>query len=175
MDYPEAAILVPITDHATAPEVLLTQRAAHMNTHRGQVAFPGGKRDANDADLLATALREAQEEIGLLPEDVRVLGGLSQVVSLHRILVTPFVGLVPDAKDFLPTSDELDSVFKVPVDFFLEDKRQRTDTINFMDFKLFVPCYSWEGYQIWGLSAIVLVELLNTAFDAGIDLLSPKT
>lgn len=175
LDYPEAGILVPVTDNATEPQIIFTQRAAHLKTHRGQVAFPGGKRDLEDATLLDTALRESWEEIGLQRGDVRVLGKLSQVVSRYGIVVTPFVGLVPEGTAFEPNLEELDSVFKVPISFFLEDRRLRTDTLSFLNYTLYVPCYEWQGYHIWGMSAIVLVDLLNTAFDAGIDLLeSPE-
>ncbi|WP_097460508.1 NUDIX hydrolase [Mangrovitalea sediminis] len=173
LDYPEAGILVPVTDNPVEPEIIFTQRAAHLKTHRGQVAFPGGKRDREDATLLDTALRESWEEIGLMREDVRVLGMLSQVVSRYGIIVTPFVGLVPEGMSFTPNLDELDSVFSVPISFFLEDRRLRTDTLSFLDYTLYVPCYEWQGYHIWGMSAIVLVDLLNAAFDAGIDMLEP--
>lgn len=173
LDYPEAAILVPVTDQEGDPHIIFTQRAAHLSKHRGQVAFPGGKRDAEDRDLLATALRETHEEIGLRPEAVRVLGGLSQVVSRYGILVTPYVGLVGADLELTPNFNELDSIFQVPVSFFLDDRRHRTDTLSFLDFTLHVPCYLWQGYEIWGLSAIVLVDFLNTAFDVHIDLLEP--
>jgi len=173
LDYPEAAVLVPVTNRDRDPQIIFTQRAAHLSTHRGQVAFPGGKRDAEDPDLVTTALRETHEEIGVRPEDVRVVGGLGQVVSRYGILVSPFVGVVGEELELTPNLDELDSIFKVPVSFFLEDRRHRTDPLSFLDFTLHVPCYLWEGYQIWGLSAIVLVDLLNTAFDADIDLLEP--
>ena len=173
LDYPEAGILVPVTDNSVEPEIIFTQRAAHLKTHRGQVAFPGGKRDREDATLLDTALRESWEEIGLMREDVKVLGMLSQVVSRYGIIVTPFVGLVPEGLAFTPNLDELDSVFSVPISFFLEDRRLRTDTLSFLDYTLYVPCYEWQGYHIWGMSAIVLVDLLNAAFDAGIDMLEP--
>lgn len=171
LDYPEAGILVPVTNNAAEPEIVFTQRAAHLKTHRGQVAFPGGKRDVEDATLLDTALRESWEEIGLPRKDVRVLGKLSQVVSRYGIVVTPYVGLVPQDIAFKPNLEELDSVFKVPISFFLEDQRLRTDTLSFLNYTLYVPCYEWQGYHIWGMSAIVLVDLLNTAFDADIDML----
>lgn len=173
MKYPEAGILVPVTDNPGNPELILTQRAAHLKTHRGQVAFPGGKRDLTDPSIEYTALRETHEEIGLAPSSIEVLGALSQVVSLHRILVTPFVGLVPEKEPLTANRGEIDSIFRVPVSFLLEDRRLRTDAISFRGESLYVPCYEWSGYQIWGLSAVVLVDFLNAVYDAGIDLRQP--
>ncbi|HLT13313.1 MAG TPA: CoA pyrophosphatase [Marinobacter sp.] len=173
LDYPEAGILVPVTDDTGNPEMIFTLRSAHLKTHRGQVAYPGGKRDPGDPSLAATALRETHEEIGLPPEAVKVIAPLSQVMSLHRILVTPYVGVVPADHPLEPNPDEIESVFRVPLSFFLEDKRERTDTLSFLNSTLYVPCYRWERYQIWGLSAVVLVDFLNAVYDAGIDILEP--
>src|SRR3989338_9158039 len=99
--YPEAAVLVPIT-RRDEPEVVLTLRASGLSTHGGEVAFPGGRRDPEDADLIETALREAEEEIGLPPGLVEVIGPLSTLVSRHGIPVTPYVGLVPDFVEYKP-------------------------------------------------------------------------
>jgi len=169
-NYPEAGVLVPVTDSASDPEIILTQRAAHMNTHRGQVAFPGGRREQHDDDLVATALRESHEEIGLNPECVEVVAPLSQVISRYGILVSPFVGIISGQETLSPNPAEIDSIFRVPVSFFLEDRRLRTDEIRFRNVRMYVPCWEWSGYQIWGMSAIVLADFLNVAFDAGIDL-----
>ncbi|WP_303292247.1 CoA pyrophosphatase [Marinobacter sp. SS5-14b] len=173
LDYPEAGILVPVTDNPANPEMIFTLRSAHLKTHRGQVAYPGGKRDPGDPSLAATALRETHEEIGLPPEQVKVIAPLSQVMSLHRILVTPYVGVVPADHPLEPNPDEIESVFRVPISFFLEDQRERTDTLSFLNSTLYVPCYRWERYQIWGLSAVVLVDFLNAVYDARIDILEP--
>jgi len=173
LDYPEAGVLVPVTDDHRNPEIIFTLRSEHMKTHRGQVAFPGGKRDPEDASLAETALRETHEEIGLPPDQVRLISPLSQVMSLHRIVVTPYVGLVPVDHPLQANPAEIESIFRVPVSFFLEDKRERTDTLSFQHNTLYVPCYRWERYQIWGLSAVVLVDFLNAVYDAGIDILEP--
>lgn len=171
VDFPDAGILVPLTT-ASEPEVILTQRAPHLKTHRGQVAFPGGKQDPDDPSLLATALRESEEEIGLGADSVEIIGSLSQVVSRHGIRVTPYVGLVAPELSFTINPAEIDSVFRVPVGFLLEDRRLRTDHLKFMGYNLRVPCWEWQGYHIWGLSAIVLSELLNAGFGANIEVFS---
>ena len=169
---PQAGVLVPVTRNVSAPEVILTRRSAELSTHSGQVAFPGGKFDAEDICLENTALRETHEEVGIPPEAVELIGPLSQVVSLHGIQVTPYVGLVPEDIAIQPNLDELDSVFKVPLEFFLETKPTRLDRMTYKGIALQVPSYQYtheeEQYEIWGLTAIVLVEFLNLAMDADI-------
>lgn len=174
LDYPEAGILLPVTDNPGQPEIVFTLRSANLNTHRGQVAFPGGKRDPDDHSLAATALRETHEEIGLPPEHVHIVAPLSQVMSRYGILVTPYVGVVPDDYPMRANPAEIESIFQVPIDYFLEDKRERTDALSFLNQTFYVPCYRWERYQIWGLSAVVLVDFLNAVYDADIDLLEPR-
>lgn len=166
---PEAAVLIPITQ-SPSPEIIMTRRADHLNTHGGQVAFPGGKRDAEDADLAATALREAEEETGLLPAQVQLLGALSERVSLHGIKVTPYVGLIPDDLVLTPSEDELDAIFRVPLDWLLQDPRSHTDVIQAGSTTFYVPSYPFGDYTIWGLSAMMLVELLQVGFNMDIDL-----
>jgi 8-oxo-dGTP pyrophosphatase MutT (NUDIX family) len=175
-DLPEAAVLVAITKDAKDPSIILTRRARKLSTHSGQVAFPGGKFDVGDQSLIATALRETHEEIGLLPEKVELIGSLSQLISLHGIRVSPYVGLVdPDVIDELEANeDELDSIFHVPVSFFKEAVPKRRDRITFRGSLLSVPSYDYEfqdkRYEIWGLSSVILVELMNVAFDADIQI-----
>lgn len=169
---PDAGILVPITRHSTNPEIILTRRAEHLNTHKGQVAFPGGKFDEGDGNVLQTALRESHEEIGLRPDQVEIIGPLSQVISLHGIRVTPYVGLVDDELELTPNLDELDSIFHVPTQFIETAEPKRRDRMTYKGMALSVPSYDYdykgELYEIWGLSAIVLVELMNVAFEANI-------
>jgi len=174
LDYPEAGVLVPVTDNHRRPELIFTLRSNTLKTHRGQVSFPGGKRDPEDASLKATALRETHEEIGLPPEQIRLVAPLSQVMSRHGILVTPYVGVVTEDHPLTANPAEIESIFRVPIEFFLEDTRERTDALGFLDQTFYVPCYRWERYQIWGLSAVVLVDFLNAVYDAGIDMLEPR-
>ncbi|MBX9912728.1 MAG: CoA pyrophosphatase [Pseudomonadaceae bacterium] len=170
---PQAAVLLPITRSAE-PGLVLTLRASGMSTHSGEVAFPGGRRDPEDVDLIATALREAQEEIGLLSNSVEVLGPLSTLVSRHGIEVTPYVGLVPDSVDYQANDAEIASVFTVPLSFFRDDPREMTHRIDYLGKSWYVPSYRYGEYQIWGLTAIMVVELVNLLYDAGIELNRPS-
>lgn len=168
-DFPEAAVLVPIT-RSDEPELVLTLRASGLSTHGGEVAFPGGRRDPEDPDLICTALREAEEEVGLPPGLVEVIGPLSSLVSRHGIKVTPYVGLVPDFVQYKANDGEIDSVFSVPLAFFRDDPRQVTHRIDYLGRSWYVPSYQYGEYKIWGLTAIMVVELVNLVFDAGIDM-----
>ncbi|MEA1608089.1 MULTISPECIES: CoA pyrophosphatase [Pseudomonas] len=162
--YPEAAVLVPIT-RSDEPEVVLTLRASGLSTHGGEVAFPGGRRDPEDADLVQTALREAEEEIGLPPGLVEIIGPLSTLVSRHGIQVTPYVGLVPDFVEYKPNDGEIAAVFAVPLAFFRDDPRETTHRIDYLGRSWYVPSYRYGEYKIWGLTAIMLIELVNLVFD----------
>lgn len=119
-----AAVLVPIVVRER-PTVLLTERTAHLSTHSGQVAFPGGRADPGDADAAATALREAQEEVGLAPTQVEVLGTLPIYVTGTAFIVTPVVGLVQPNSTLRPNPYEVADVFEVPLDFLLDPAHHR--------------------------------------------------
>lgn len=166
---PEAAVLIPLVMHPE-PTLLFTLRAAHLTTHSGQVAFPGGKREASDADLLATALRESEEEIALPTSRVEVLGRLSDVISLHGLKVTPYVGIVPPDLPLRPDPGEIACIFEVPLRRFLEDRREHTDVISVEGRRYYVPSYRQDEHVIWGLSAMMLVELLAKGFGMPINL-----
>lgn len=171
---PEAAVLMPIVERP-APTLLFTRRANHLSTHSGQVAFPGGKRERGDADLYATALREAEEEIALAPSLVQPIGRLSDVISLHGIRVTPWVGIIPPDLPLVADPMELDAIFEVPLSHFLDDKRTHTDVITVDGVAHYVPSYHVDGHVIWGLSAMMLVELLAEGFGMAIDLYQRPT
>lgn len=169
---PEAAVLMPIT-RCDEPELVLTLRAAGLSTHGGEVAFPGGRRDLEDPDLVFTALREAHEEIGLPPGLVEVVGPLSPLMSKHGIKVTPYVGVIPDFVEYQPNDGEIAAVFSVPLAFFREDTREHTHRIDYQGRSWYVPSYRYGEYKIWGLTAIMIVELMNVLFDSHIDLHQP--
>lgn len=167
-DQPQASVLIALTDHSNDPEVILTKRAARLSTHSGEIAFPGGKHDDTDPDLLYTALREAKEEVGLSPKQVEIIGPLGQVMSKHGLKVTPWVGIVPKDVPLIPNPDELDEVFTVPLSFFMQEHRYCFDEIRFRGKTLYVPAWDFNGHIIWGLTAYMLVELLNEGLDANI-------
>ncbi|HYQ39356.1 MAG TPA: CoA pyrophosphatase [Pseudomonas sp.] len=170
--FPEAAVLMPITRSAE-PQLVLTLRASGLSTHGGEVAFPGGRRDPEDESLVFTALREAHEEVGLAPGLVEVIGPLSTQISRHGIKVTPYVGFIPDYVEFQANRDEIAAVFTVPLEFFRDDPREITHRIDYLGYSWYVPSYRYGGFKIWGLTAMMVVELVNLIYDAGIELREP--
>lgn len=170
---PEASVLVPVTGPAGSPEIILTRRALAMNSHAGEVAFPGGKRDPGDPDLIATALRESEEEVGLRRELVEVVGQLAQLRSRAGIKVTPWVGLVPAEVELVPNPAELDSIFRVPLEFFLTQPPRNDHLVRWMGSEFVMPTWRYEGQMIWGLTAYIIVDLVNTVYDAGLAMPAP--
>lgn len=154
-----AAVLLPVVMRERLT-LLLTQRSAHLASHAGQIALPGGKLDATDADAVAAALRETHEEIGIEPALIEVLGTLPDYVTGTAFVVTPVVGLVSPDFVLRPNPGEVDEVFEVPLDFLMDPNNHRRHA------------WDWEGtvrewysmpYQeaglerfIWGATAGML-------------------
>ncbi len=134
-----AAVLIPIVMHAS-PTVLLTQRTAHLSTHSGQIAFPGGKLDDTDADATAAALREAEEEVGLQYQFVQVLGQLPIYTTGSSFLVTPVVALVSPGFSLTLNAHEVADVFEVPLAYLMNPANHRHHQLE------------WQGVQRHWLS-----------------------
>ncbi|MDH3977486.1 MAG: CoA pyrophosphatase, partial [Gammaproteobacteria bacterium] len=117
-----AAVLVPILEQGDSLSVLLTQRTENLTDHPGQISFPGGRSEAHDAGPLETALREAQEEIGLSGDCVNVAGYLSTLAVISGFAVTPVVGFVSGQNEFQPDSYEVEALFEVPLAYFLNEE-----------------------------------------------------
>ena len=169
---PKAAVLIPVTNHSQ-PEIILTRRASHMSTHSGEVAFPGGKQDDTDNSLIDTALRESQEEIGLMPEDVQVIGQVETVISRFGIEVTPIVGVVEASTELTANAAELDRIFRVPLQFFLDKQNLKYDSLKDQGLAYQMPSFQYQEYRIWGLTAMMLVDFLNVTLDADIAMDAP--
>lgn len=154
-----AAVLVPIVEHPGGPTVLLTKRTDHLHDHAGQVSFPGGRVDPGDADAEAAALREAEEEVGLAPAQVRLIGRIDTYVTRTGFEVTPVVGLVAPPLSLTLDAFEVAEVFEVPLGFFLEaDSRQRHSRV-YQGVERHFYAYPYDGYFIWGATAGMLSNL----------------
>lgn len=127
-----AAVLLPVVMRERLT-LLLTLRSAHLASHSGQIALPGGKLDANDAHAVAAALRETHEEIGIEPERVEVLGTLPDYVTGTSFIVTPVVGLIAPGFELHPNPGEVADVFEVPLDFLMDPVNHRRHA------------WDWEG------------------------------
>ncbi|HUP91591.1 MAG TPA: CoA pyrophosphatase [Solimonas sp.] len=154
-----AAVLAPVIKRGRDLTMLFTVRSEELRAHKGQISFPGGRRDEGDASFAANALREAQEEVGINPGDVEVIGYLDDYPTISRFLVTPVVGIVTEAPAWVPEAREVAEVFEAPLEFV-------TDLANF-ERKAFsrnglnVPFYemNFGRFRIWGATAGMLFNL----------------
>lgn len=156
-----AAVLAPVVRRGRELTMLFTVRADHLRSHKGQISFPGGRRDETDASVAANALREAQEEIGLPPENVEIVGYLDDYPTMTRYLVTPVVGFVNGEPEIRPCADEVAEVFEVPLGFVLDPKNferrlMSREGLNLPFFEL-----NWDRHRIWGATAGILWNLAS--------------
>jgi 8-oxo-dGTP pyrophosphatase MutT (NUDIX family) len=163
-------VLVPLREAAEDTRVVLAKRAGHLRLHAGEIAFPGGKCEAQDHSVWDTALREAMEETGLPPEAAEPLGALRPLVTRSGIEVTPCVARLDPAVQLTPNPEELDLLFEVPVAFFADRQKLEFEPFEYGGRQRLVPCYQWRTHRIWGVTAAMLVMLVNAGFDAGIKL-----
>lgn len=156
-----AAVLVPLTERDGEMDVVLTKRAEDLRKHAGQISFPGGRRDDEDDDLVATALRESHEEIALRPDDVRVYGALMQMPTVTGYDVTVFVGEFDQPYDLDPNPFEIDELIEAPLSAFFDESIHRIDTREWNGIEVPIHFYDYEGYNVWGATAFMLNTLLE--------------
>jgi len=153
-----AAVLVAITRRAE-PGVLLTVRREHLRTHAGQVAFPGGRIDADDVDAAAAALREAFEEVGLHPSEVAIWGAADPYRTVTGYEVTPILGEIAPDLPLTPHEEEVADWFEAPLAFLLDPANQRLMEAEFRGARRTYFEIPWNGRRIWGATAAMLVNL----------------
>lgn len=154
-----AAVLVPIIDHASGLTVIFTRRTAHLKAHSGQVSFPGGRAEPEDPTPEFTALREAQEEIGLAVECVEVLARLPDYHTRTGFRVTPVVGLVTPPLALVPDPREVEEVFEVPLAFLLDPANHRRETRELQGRTVGYYVMRYGTHTIWGATAGMLMNL----------------
>lgn len=154
-----AAVLVPVIKRGSSLHLIMTRRALHLRHHPGQICFPGGKIDSNDSCHIATALRECKEEIGLEPDDVRVIGTLPNVPSISGFMVKPVVAIVNPGNPWQLAPDEVSEVFEVPVIHFLQHKHFQILDFYRQTAKHQVCFAPYQDYFIWGITAAICYQL----------------
>ncbi len=155
-DLRQAAVLVAVVGPAARPTVLLTKRSARLTHHPGQIAFPGGKLDAGDADHAAAALREAGEEVGLAPAAVEVLGALPPHETVTGFSVVPILARVAAPFRPVPEADEVAEAFFVPFDHLADPTRYRIEWRRWRGERRHYYTVPWGPYYIWGATARIL-------------------
>ena len=154
-----ASVLIALVQRADELRVLLTRRTDHLRDHAGQISFPGGRAEAYDADAAATALREAEEEVGLPGDRVEVIGQLPVYTTVTRFVVTPVVALVQPPFELVLDSFEVAEAFEVPLSFLMAPANHRRHTFNYEGGERHFISMPWGDYYIWGATAAMLRNL----------------
>ena len=155
----QATILLPLLTSTPTPSLLLTRRAETLSSHKGQVAFPGGRTDDADNGPIDTALREAHEEIALPPAKVEILGITDRYRTTSGFQVTPVVGVIPPDLSFRPEPGEVEDIFEVPLDFLLDSANHLESHVEWQGRERHYYEIFWQDRRIWGATAAMIVNL----------------
>ncbi|MCW8092271.1 CoA pyrophosphatase [Alteromonas sp. ASW11-130] len=165
LDYPlaysgrPAAVLVPLIDYKTELKVLLTERAHHLRHHAGQISFPGGGAEAEDTFPVGTALREAEEEIGLPPEHVQIMGALPNYRTISGYTIKPVIGIVKPDCELSLDKNEVASAFEVPLSYLMNRANHLTHHTHRHGQTFPIYFIPWNKHMIWGATAALLRNL----------------
>src|SRR5262249_35519919 len=159
MSYRDAAVLIPVVAREPEATVLLTQRTPHLSSHAGQIAFPGGKIEPADADARAAALREAEEEIGLAPELVDIVGYLGPYLTRTGYRIVPVLGRADPAFRLRINAEEVAEAFEVPLAFLMRPENHRQNSRVFLGKPRYFYEMPFEGRYIWGVTAGIIRAL----------------
>jgi 8-oxo-dGTP pyrophosphatase MutT (NUDIX family) len=162
-----AGVLIPLIERTEGIMVLLTQRTPHLHVHAGQISFPGGRVDPNDADAVAAALREAEEEVGIPRASVAVIGRLDTYWTRTGFEIVPVVGFVDPAIELRPDPFEVAEVFEVPLDFLADEANHQRQSREFQGRVRHFYAMPWGGRTIWGATAGMIVNLSELLREAG--------
>jgi 8-oxo-dGTP pyrophosphatase MutT (NUDIX family) len=163
-----AAVLIPLAWWKNEWQLVFTRRTETVEHHKGQVSFPGGGCEMDEATPEATALREANEEIGLAPEDVRLLGRMNDIITITKYRVTPIVGVIPWPYQFRPEPGEVGRIFTIPFLWLADssnwDEQPITPPGGIRSFPV-IRYHPYDGEILWGASASIILNLLRTVMD----------
>ena len=147
-----SAVLIPLFHNQGQYHVLFTERSDEVNFHKGEVCFPGGTQEPSDSSILQTALRESEEEIGLEPKDLEILGELDDSITLtSNYVISPFVAFIPHPHPLKTNGKEVKGIFSIPLSFLLDEDNFRQDS----------HAYEYEGHIIWGATARIVRQFVD--------------
>ncbi|MBN1819264.1 MAG: CoA pyrophosphatase [Prolixibacteraceae bacterium] len=158
----KSSVLIILYPDKTAINCILIKRPANMKNHAGQIAFPGGEIDKSDKNAFEAALREANEEVGIDPGSIEIIGQLSEFyVHISSFLIFPYIGWCNKTPDLSPNRNEVDKIIDFPLSNYISDNKASCCNIQTVTGNLNVPCYKYKGEIIWGATAMILTELLD--------------
>jgi 8-oxo-dGTP pyrophosphatase MutT (NUDIX family) len=160
-----AGVLIPVMQRVAGLSVLLTQRSAELKHHAGQISFPGGRMEDHDRDVVAAALRETHEEVGIPREAIDVVGYLPPMPTVTGYAVTPVVGLVTNDVPLKIDNTEVEYAFEVPLGYLLDSRNERALERRYLGRRIPTVEFHYEGERIWGATAHMLVELRKIIFE----------
>ena len=161
----EAAVLMPLFYKDGAAHLLFTKRTILVEHHKGQISFPGGKRDDTDESLACTALRETEEEIGIKSKEVKIIGQTDRFLTNTGFMVTPFVGMIPFPYALNPNKVEIEKIITVPLLYFFNERIFEIKPYEKDGEKWMVHYYYYQSEMIWGVTGFLLSNFLSIVFD----------
>ena len=177
-----SAVLFSIIPYQNKPyDIIIIQRTNEGITHPGEMAFPGGKFNPDkDKTLIDTVLRETEEEIGILKENIRVLGCLDDIPTISKYIITPFIANIVSDKKLIPEEREVLDIIKIPIDFFIEKKNFKEKIYQIEDHRYPVFYYDYyskqkkKNYKIWGATAKMIVKFIDMIYNYKLSELDQK-
>lgn len=160
-----AAVLVPLVPRADGLNLLLTERQPHLRRHAGQIAFPGGRIDDSDADAVAAALRETEEETGIAPSFVEPIGFLDTYLTSTNYRVVPVVALLRPGFTVTPQEAEVKDVFEVPLGFLMDPAHHERHSRDWQGHTRYYYAMPWQGRYIWGATAGMIRNLYRLMYE----------
>lgn len=167
----KASVLIPVIKPSTfsSSQIVLTVRSHDLSSHAGQVSFPGGTREIYDADDIETALRESEEEIGLDPKTVEIIGKLGEIKLPSGFEVTPVIGLIDPEPELKPCPIEVNEIFMAPTSLLLNPGSYDESMMDYGGKPRRILELYYEGYRIWGATAVILHHLANQIGSEGLN------
>lgn len=156
-----SSVLIPLTNQHLKREVILTIRTTTVKDHKGEISFPGGRKDSTDASFEMTALRETHEEIGVNPGDIEIIGQLDDTKTRSGYLIRPYVGFIPANYDFHHNTSEVNEILAVPLLHLLSINHTTREWREYDNAYEQTPVYHYGKHAIWGATARVMGQFLS--------------